>query len=182
MEMRDDEARLVYLRFALQCCDSPINRVHISVEEEETAIGLVSQGKLPERGFEKKFRQAYAVCTIIAKEMGKEEIDSEVVLRYFLQLHNPNLDRDLEMGYTFRDSVDCKTYPGKIKKIDDDSAVVDTPVGEIVCRRVFALDLKEGALVAVHRNTIAIPISEAMARTIEGTLKNDTREKLRGVF
>ena len=179
MEMKDESTRLIFLKFALQCCGSPINRPRISVEDEANAIALVARGKLPEQGFEKRFLQAYGLCAITAMDMGKKEIDTDVVLEYYLQLHNPGLDRDLEMGYTFLDSIDCKVYPGTIKKTEGDSAIVDTPVGEMACRRVFAMDLKEGALVAVHRNTIAIAISEETARNIP--IGKNQRTKLRGV-
>ncbi len=181
IEMEGDETMLIFLKFAIQCSGSPLNRPLISPEMEANAAELVSHNKLPEKGFERKYRLAYAGCSITAHEMGKKKIDKEVVLEYFLHRHNINLDADLAMGFTFRDEIDCKTYPGVITKLNNKFAVVETPAGEMHCSRIFASGLETGALVAVHRNVIAMQISRETAEKMETALKQDNRKKLKSV-
>jgi len=183
MGMKDDETVLLFLKFAIQCSGSPLNRTLIPPEDEAKARELVSKGKLPDRGFERRYRAAYGGCSILALEREKKEIDKEVVEEYFLYRHNSNLDTDLAMGRTYRDDIDCKTYPGAIEKIEDkEFATVKTPAGEMRCSRVFVGELGVGSLVAVHRNVIAIQISDDMATKMERLLNsNHNSKRLRSV-
>jgi hypothetical protein len=180
LEMEDGPTRLTFLRFALQCCDSPMNRNYISKDEENNAMAKVSKGELPPLGLERKFREAYILCSMLAGELGKERIDTDVVLRYFLFQHNPNLDRDLAAGVAVLDRIDCRTYPGQITRIEGRFAMVKTPLEELRCKRDFAPGLGVGALVAVHRGMIAMQINQETFNLMASSLKNKAPLKLKG--
>lgn len=178
MLIKNEAARRAFLVFSLQCCSSPLNRLNIPEEQERIVRDLVSKGELPPEGFEVKFREAYPHCSILAQQMGKQAIDLEVVLEYFLSRHNPTLDSDFADGLTYKDGIDCKVYPGTILAIERGKALVKTPIGDLSCSREFARELGVGEMVAVHRGVIAMGISASLAEKIERSLEKP-RQRLR---
>lgn len=180
MGIKGDDARRTFLVFSLQCCSNPLNRIHISSEDEARVKKLISDGMLPEEGFEQRFREAYPFCSIIAAELGKGSIDLEVVEKYFYYQHNYTLDHDLKEGLTFRDSVDCKVYPGRIISMDGRSADVLTPVGTLKCDRQFVMDLPKDTMVAVHRGVIAKQITPEDFHRMEMMHRLGKRSKSKG--
>ncbi len=180
--MEDDRARITFLKFSMQCCGSPINRFRITPREEAAIIEQVSRGVAPQQAVERVFAKAYLMCSAVANEQGKERIDEASVLEYFLFRHSAGLERDLADGHSTRSEInDCKTYPGTISKIDRDFARVETQIGPIWCSRVFASGMGEGAIVAVHRKTIAVGISRETAERMEIALRRSVLTKSRAV-
>jgi hypothetical protein len=143
--------RELFLRYAIPCGEVLVNRGELKRELLERMNDTVKQGKEIDFPIEDNFRVASRMCTIIAKRMGKNVIDSEVIRRYFLLEH----EKAIRWRKRIRPDIDvkeCRVYPGRVLHIDEGHAVVKTPLGEAVLRTNFTagLRLKEGDWVSKH--------------------------------
>jgi hydrogenase maturation factor len=166
VNIKNEEAKLVFLRYALpsmvgkagglgSCSGMPINFTESQISE---FVKQVSEDKVPELDIGKTFRVANAMCTLIATKMEKSEIDEEVIREYFLFEHNGFVIRRSEEGEKF-DHIACKTYAGKIIRVNDGLALVHTSAGEKEYLTSFLKNAKVGESVAVHFDYIAERIS-----------------------
>jgi hydrogenase maturation factor len=159
----DEDARLLFLRYALPCSQELIDKRMVTQERINALMELVSKDKLPEEGAEGIFKVAVAMCTIIAMKAHKKTIDADVIRQYFLMDHNKAVDEQFELRKDF-DHVECKTYAGKVLKVGADSAIVKTAIGEKRCRTDFVKNLKEGDNVAVHFGFAVEHISDSIVK------------------
>lgn len=165
--MRIDD-RLLFLRYALPCAGTLVKRGVVSQGQVNGMISLVSKNRLPPEGAEGIFKVANAMCTVIARRMGKESIDADVIRQYFLLEHSRVVDDRFELMGDFN-PVDCKTYAGKVVEAGADSALVKTTLGERRYKMVFAKDVKKGDNVAVHFDFVIEKIPDSIVKRMNET-------------
>ena len=171
--------RLLFLRYALPCSDELVGKNVVAQERIDSLMKLVSENKLPEEGAENIFKVGIAMCTVIAMKEGKKTIDSDVIRQYFLMEHNRAVDEQFQLRKDFN-HVECKTYAGKVVKVEANSALVRTPIGIKNCRTDFARNLKEGDNVAVHFGFAVEKISDSIANRMNEIRNTDLAAKADG--
>lgn len=147
------EDRELFLRYAVPCGQVLVKRGDLREEVLDHLSESVSQGRRIDVPVENIFKVASRMCTIIAKRMGKDSIDAEVIRKYFLREH----DKAIEWRRRIKPDInvrDCSVKAGKIKRIADGSAVVKTKMGELVCKTDFDRKLRESDWVSVHYDYI----------------------------
>ena len=125
----------LFLRYAIPCGDVLVKRGELRHDLLQELNDSVANGQEIDMPVGKIFKVASRMCTILAKRMGKSEIDAEVIRRYFLLEH----EKAIEWRKKLRPDIsvkDCLVYPGKVLKIDFDKALVKTPLGEAMLTRL----------------------------------------------
>jgi len=120
MKIKD---RLLFLKYALPCAGTLVQRGKISQKSINTAIKQVASDRSPKRNIEKIFKVANKECARIAKKMHKESIDSEVIRRYFLFEHDKVITERFKLMRDFNPS-ECRVYSGRIIKTGGKLAVL----------------------------------------------------------
>lgn len=162
MEIKNRE---LFFRYALPCAQTFVKRCKITQRFLDDIISKFSMGKELPKGFENTFVVAVSMLKIIAKKMGKEDIDEEVIRQYYLVDHDKVVDKRYEEMRDF-DPVMCRVRIGKVIKVDGKIAKVKTEIGEHEYRTDFVKDLKEGDTVTVHYDFISEKISEDLLKNI----------------
>ncbi|MCD6547062.1 MAG: hypothetical protein J7K22_00750 [Nanoarchaeota archaeon] len=84
MEIRD---KLIFLRYCAPCVDDFVMQGLMTKDYANEILNATKRGEvLP--GSEKYFDFAYLTCERIAKRLGKDCIDAEVIRTYYLKHHN----------------------------------------------------------------------------------------------
>jgi hypothetical protein len=144
----------LFLRYAIPCGEVLVNRGEL---REELLRGLndsVRNKQEIETPIENVFKVATRMCTILAKQMGKKEIDSEVIRKYFLLEHEKAIRwrKQIKPDINVRE---CLVYPGRVLRIDPDGILVKTKLGERLFRADFAEGLKPKDWVSVHYDYVS---------------------------
>lgn len=162
--------KALFLRYAIPCGEFLVKKGELRSEVLKKLNASVRNGEAVETPIEDVFRVAARMCTIIARQMGKKEIDAEVIRRYFLVEH--------ENAIKWRQQVrpdlkleECLVYPGRVLKIGSENILVKTPLGERIFRNDFAQDIKPHDLVSVHYDYIA----EKLKPSYAGRMKRSDR-------
>ncbi len=158
---RDDD-RLLFLRYALPCASTLVKRGNVTKEYIDGLVDQVSKGMVPKGNAESIFKVANVMCDRLAAEMSKSSTDAEVIRRYFLFEHTKVVKDRFELMRDFN-PTDCKTYAGRVSKIDGNRALVDTVLGQKSYRTNFVENLKENESVVVHYDYVIERISEEVA-------------------
>ena len=75
------------MRYAAPCVDDLVERELTTKEYAKEILEATKRGEvLPDS--ELQFDLAYLMCEYVAKKLGKNEIDTEVIRVYYLLLHN----------------------------------------------------------------------------------------------
>ena len=148
--------------YALPCGGTFVKRGILKEEEWNRCIALVSENRTPEEKIEKMFLVANVICSRVAKQMGKSEIDSEVIREYFLMEHSKVVDDRFRIMRDFH-PVACSTYAGNVMAIKNGHSAVKTVLGEKEYRTDFERGLTIGDIVAVHFDFIVEKISKETA-------------------
>lgn len=162
----NSEDRLLFLRYALPCASTLVRRGKVSQDSIDSLIKVVSEGKKPPEDTEKIFVVANTMCNKIAKGMGKNGVDSEVVRTYFLFEHSDVVNDRFELMKDFN-PVYCKTYPGKVISRATDSAIVETILGRKNYKTIFADKIKAGDEVVVHYDYIIERINKETVKKMK---------------
>ncbi len=161
MKMEVSDIQL-FMKYALPCAETLVQRGSVDQKTVDNLINIVKEsGKIP-KGSEKIFRVALAMCTVIARRTGKENIDSDVIRQYFLMEHDKAVDERYSLMGDF-DPEECRICTGIVESIKDDDAIVDTKAGKKRCRN----DIAKAAVndhVIVHRGFIVEKLDLAEER------------------
>jgi len=151
LPVRDKE---LFLRYAIPCGEVLVRRGELREELLKKLNDSVKYGEEIDIPFESIFRVATRMCSILAKQLGKNEIDSEVIRRYFLIEHENALKwrREIKPDLNVKE---CLVYPGRVLRVGYDKIMVKTPLGEKLFRKDFVGDLKKNDWVSVHYDYIA---------------------------
>jgi len=158
--------RELFLRYAIPCGEVLVRRGEVREELLKKLNDSVKNKENVDYPIEDVFKVASRMCTIIAKRMGKNEIDDEVIRRYFLIEH--------ENAILWRKQVrpelkleECLVYPGRVLKVAHDGILVKTPLGEKLFRNDFAQDLRPRDWVSVHYDYVSERLSESHVKRMK---------------
>lgn len=161
MEISDKK---LFLKYALPCSVVLIRRGQVEKGVIDKLFMKVEEGKRIKGNPGEIFQFAGAACKLIARERGKDKIDSEVIREYFLERHDKAVtERHKEMR-DFKPS-ECRVYPGKVLETGDLIRAL-TPRGIKLFRKDFEPFIKEGDYVTVHRGFVIEKIHKALAKNL----------------
>jgi len=163
MMIGSGDDRLLFLRYALPCASTLVKRGNVTREYIEGLVEQVSRRKPPEEDAEKLFKVANVMCDSVAERMHKQSTDAEVIRRYFLFEHSKVVDDRFELMKDFS-PVDCRTYAGKVVRLADGNATVETILGQMEYRNPFVSDAKVGDDVVVHFDFVVEKLATEVAR------------------
>ena len=152
----------LFLKYAIPCGDVLVERGELKHKLlDRMKSSVISQNELNYE-IENIFRVAVRMCTIIGIQMGKKEIDEEVIRRYFLHEH----EKAIQWRMQIKPDVipeRCRVYPGRVIRANNDGTILNTPLGRVVSKDEFVDRLKTGDWVSMHYSQIAekIPGKEA---------------------
>jgi len=149
----------------LPCAYTFVKRGKLKKEELDKIIENFSRGNLPKKGFEEIFAVANAMLKIIAKKMGKEAIDAQVLRQYYLVDHDKVVDQRFEEVGDF-DPIACKIRIGEVLAVSGSKAKVKTEFGLKEYRTYFVKDVKVGDKVIVHYDFIVEKFSEKIKKDL----------------
>jgi len=170
MKMATKQDTLLFLRYALPCAkDNLVKRGSWSQSELNEAIDSVSMGRVPAGKVENRFPVANAMCSAIAEESGKKEVDAAVIREYFLFRHSAVIEQRVENeeepeGF---DKLACMTRAGHVLKVGGGFVIVETDLGKKRYKTDFAKGLKGGDAVAVHFDYVSEKIDERTAKKMQ---------------
>lgn len=178
MRIGKREDTVLFLRYALPCArDNLVKRGTWSPAELEKAIASVSENKVPAGKVENRFPVANAMCESIAEEKGKSEVDAAVIREYFLLRHNGVIEKRVANRETPKgfDKLACMTRAGRVLKVGEGFAIVETDLGKKRYKTNFARGLKEGDAVAVHFDYVSEKIDEETAKEMQRLLGKEKK-------
>ncbi len=150
----------LFLRYAVPCGEVLVRRGEVKAALLKQLNDSVRHGQPVDYPIEDVFRVASRMCTIIAKQMGRSEIDDEVIRRYFMVEHENAIRWRMQVRPELK-LEECLVYPGRVLKIADEGLMVKTPLGERMFRADFAEGLKARDWVSVHYDYVAEKIRES---------------------
>lgn len=165
MDFKNDSSRMLFLKYALPCADTLVERGAVSKKLIKESIRNISLNRKVNGHPEKFFKTAYAMCEKIARRAKKKSIDENVVRRYFLFEHDKVVDSRYESFKDFN-PLQCRVFPGKILKIKNKEALIKTILGKKKYRINFIQNLRIGDCVVVHRSFTVEKISESMFKKL----------------
>ncbi len=172
--------RLLFFKYAVPCAETFVKRGTINKEEYKDLIEQVRNGKEPEKNRENIFKVAMANLTFLALERNKDKIDDDTIREYFLFKHDKVVDDRFELMGDFNPDK-CRTYPGIVRKLENDNASVEIPNGIYSYRTDFVKNLKVNDIVVTHRDFIVEKISKDLAIKM-WKLKEQNPQKIKQIF
>lgn len=163
----------LFLRYAIPCGEVLVSRGELREELLKKLNDSVKRKGGIEIPIENVFKIATRMCTILAKQMNKKEIDAEVIRRYFLIEHEKAIKWRKQVRPELK-VKDCLVYPGRVLRIDPDKILVKTPLGEKLFRNDFAEGLRKKDRVSVHYDYVSEKIK---SDHVNKMLKRGEREK-----
>jgi len=157
--------RELFLRYAIPCGEFLVKRGELQEGLLAKLNDAVKNSQETDIHIEDTFKVASRMCTIIAKQMGKKEIDEEVIRRYFLIEHEDAIKWRKQVRPELK-LEECLVYPGRVLKIGNDNILVRTLLGEKLFRNDFASGIKANDWVSVHYDYIAEKISPDHVRAM----------------
>jgi hydrogenase maturation factor len=170
MKFKDKGAKMLFLKYALPCSETLVKRGVISQNYRKKLIKVVFLNKKIPENSEKKFKTANIMCEKIAKKLGKKAIDEVIIRKYFLFNHDKAIKSRYKIFKDF-DSLLCRTYSGKVIKLKNRNALIETIIGKRSYKTIFVPKLKIGNYVVVHRNFVVEKIDENLAKKLENKRK-----------
>lgn len=159
--------RELFLRYAIPCGEVLVKRGEVREELLKRLNDSVKNKEEFKYPIEDVFKVASRMCTIIAKQMGRNEIDADVIRRYFLIEHENAIRWRMQVRPELK-VEDCLVYPGRVLKLGDENIMVRTPLGERLFRNDFAHDIRPRDWVSVHYDYVSEKINESYARRMRG--------------
>ncbi len=164
--------RELFLRYAIPCGSVLVKRGSVSQEKlEQLEQGLLS-GRPIEEDLGRIFGVGVRMLTILARRMGKKEIDREVIRKYFWFEHPDCINERVK---TYPDVVPekCMVLPGKVLE----EGLVQTPLGKRKVRTDFVPDAKPGDWMTVHYSYIVEKITEKQAGELKEFIEKGAKLK-----
>ena len=173
--------RRLFLSYAIPCANTLMERGSITKEGIDELLNAI----INERPIEDKdvdiFKVAKAHCTVIAKSLGKDVIDTEVIEEYFLRKHDEVVDeRYAQMGDF--DPETCRIFSGRVVSINSGFANVDTIRGNGRYRIDFTPKIKTNDYVIVHRDFVVRKSSKKEHDLLARAERNYFNRKKRNII
>jgi uncharacterized protein YcaQ len=142
MQVKD---KLLFLKYAWPCGAVSVRRGDMTQEYyDELKQRILKNENLTQDDCD-HFKVAMAMCTIAAKHLGKQEIDSKVIRHYYSKMHDQAIEERYELMGDF-DKEACKVHFATYSESSN-------------YKKDFCPDIKEGDSVAVHYNYIVDKIN-----------------------
>lgn len=149
--MKDRE---LFIRYAIPCAGTLVQRGSTTQEVVDDLINRISESRELPENIENMFKVALAMCTLLAKKENKDEIDADIIRKYFLVEHDEIIEkRYKEMGDF--DPEKCRTYPGQVIEMKEKTVILKTPKEEKEYKNILIPNLKTGDLVITHWGFVA---------------------------
>jgi len=165
--------RELFLKYAIPCGEVLVDRGELKQRLLNKMKDSVIDQKELNCDIENTFKVATRMCTILGANMGKSEIDEEVIRKYFLHEHEKAIQWRMQIK---PDVVPerCRVYPGRVVSENNKGVLLNTPLGRVVAKTDFMDSLKTGDWVSMHYSRIAekIPKKEA------DSMINEFKERL----
>ncbi|MEM3555257.1 MAG: HypC/HybG/HupF family hydrogenase formation chaperone [Candidatus Micrarchaeia archaeon] len=158
----------LFFLYAHPCGDVLVRRGSMSREVLERIRSNLKEGGEVKESPE-LFKVAYKLQCMLAEEMGKKEIDEEVIREYYWRKHDEHV---MEESRVMKDVIPvlCRVFPAKVVKLEGEEGVVETPVGRRKVNIEFIPNVCVGDFLTVH-------YSYACERIDEDEFKKLWREK-----
>jgi hypothetical protein len=169
MELLPIKNKELFLKYAIPCGEVLVRRGEIEPEILENLRKSVECGDNIEIDVAEFFPVAARMTTILAKRMGKKEVDEEIIRRYFLLEHEKAIRWRMKIHPDVK-IRDCMVYPGRVLKIYSDSVLVKTLLGEIFLRNDFNNNLKIKDWVSTHYDYVSEKINPNYANKMRNKI------------
>jgi len=165
MDFENEEARMLFFRYAIPCKEVLVKRGTMSKGYFDNLISAVVKKQVPV-GVEKDFKLALFMCGKIAKKLGRK-IDEEVIRKYFWIEHEETIKKAYKGMMQDFTLEECTIYPGKvISNVVKNEALIKTPIKSFNYRTDFIPEVEKGKYVTVHYRFAAEIISEKDANML----------------
>jgi len=147
------EAENYFLRYAFPCSFIVLERGEITEEEFQTLKEAAVNGRALEKSFlERVYFRAFQKIEKVAKELGKDKWNPEVLEHYFRVRHNQMIDEGM---YSYKEAPQalkelCKIREGKVVRVEKGYAVVEYPGGKRPVITELVPELNVGNQVVIH--------------------------------
>jgi hypothetical protein len=152
----------LFLRYAIPCGEVLVKRGDLRQEMLDKLDRSVREGREIDFPIENVFKVASRMCTILAKEEGKKEIDDDVIRRYFLFEHEKAI-KWRSMFYPDVKLRDCLVYPARVMDARD-MIRLSTPIGQKLVANTFENELRRRDWVSLHYDHISEKLDETTAK------------------
>ena len=149
MEIKNKE---LFLRYAIPCGEVLVRRGDLQKEMLEKLSERIERKRDIDIPVGRLFPVAGKMCTVLAKEMGKERIDDDVIRRYFLHEHEKAI-KWRRLFFKDIDLKECLVKPGRVMNAGE-KVVLNTPLGKRVVEKNFEPELKKNDWVSMHYDHI----------------------------
>ncbi|MBN2042324.1 MAG: hypothetical protein JW754_00795 [Candidatus Aenigmarchaeota archaeon] len=149
MEIENKE---LFLRYAIPCGEVLVRRGDLQMDMLEKLNEMIERKRDIDLPVGRLFPVAGRMCTILAKEMGKDRIDDDVIRRYFLHEH----EKAIKWRSLFFRDIDlkkCMVKPGRVMETGE-RIVLNTPLGKRVTEKSFEPELRRNDWVSLHYDQI----------------------------
>lgn len=139
-----------FIKYAYPCSHILCTvRGEVTQEQFKQMEDAAINNKTMDRAFlEKAFFRAFARIELVAKDMGKDKWDTQVIKEYFTVRHNPVLDKS-DYPETFKDM--CRVNIGKVIAFEGDEIIVQYGVdSQRKVKKDYLPDIKIGDKVTIH--------------------------------
>jgi hydrogenase maturation factor len=165
MKFKDNETRLLFLKYAIPCSETLARRGVITKKYQRNLMRAVFFNKKIPENSENIFKVAGLMCEKTARGLGKKSIDQDVIRKYFLFRHDRVVDKRYKIFKDF-DPIQCRLYSGKISSLKKRVATVQTIIGKRNYKTDISKSLSAGDFVVVHRDFIIEKIDENLAQKL----------------
>ena len=148
----------LFLKYAIPCSTVLIKRGSVSKNLMRSVKTDLVSGKPIKTDIRKIFKVAYIMCSIIAKKMGKNEIDDEVIRKYFWLEHEKAIKWRMKIHKDI-DVKSCLCYLARIVK-SGKSIMAKTSSCIVKVKNDFVPEIKNGDLAVIHYDYIVEKISD----------------------
>jgi hypothetical protein len=158
MRFSNREDKELFLKYAIPCGHVLVTRGDLKEQTlQKLERDLIAGKDIPEATIKKIFKVAYAMCMLIAKKSGKEQINRNVTHRYFWKEHAKAIKWRAKI-YPDVVAEQCRIYRGRVLSVGE-RAIVLSSQGKKSFRKEFVPDLKKGDFVVTHYNYVVEKIT-----------------------
>jgi len=148
----------LFFLYAHPCGDVLVQRGSMGRKVLERIRKSLKEGRVVESP--EVFKVAYKLQCMLAEEMGKKEIDEEVIREYYWRKHDEHV---MEESKEKNDVIPerCIIFPAKVVEKEGEEAVVETPVGKRNVNIEFVPNVCVGDFLTVHYSYACEKIDES---------------------
>ena len=163
MEVLPIENKRLFLRYAIPCGEVLVRRGTLDPGTLEKLKNGILYNRDVKIDVASLFPVASRMCTIIARRMGKDVIDDEIIRRYFLFEHEKAIKWRAKI-YPDISVRECMVYPARVLKTGEE-IVINTVDGERVIKTLDP-EVRRGDFVVTHYDYISERVPNETAKKL----------------